>query len=354
VTAAAAGGQRPDGQEPAARQAARVRRLLLWYPRAWRDRYGEEFAELLAAELAEPGPSRRWTANIAVTGLRSRLAGAGLAGHPLDPAAAASASLATAATCVAVSVLAGATMWAQLAVGLQWTVPRDHGITLAMGLMSGALLLLALLTVLAAVPAAWAALAAAARGHGRPFLWPGAMIVCGVAVLVTGGHHVENGWPGTGGHLLAHQGVVPGGVAAFGWAATMWITTYWAHPAALAAFPVTQIGWMLLSPAAIGCVVTGTVRLMRRVRLSARAFRYETWLATVAWVALAAFLAGALSWLVSAGGGQEAGSLFRVGSIDRAGFAVLAGAMLCCAAAVRQARAAAAAVGPARPAAPPR
>lgn len=32
---------------------ATVARLLLWYPPAWRARYGEEFAELLADELAE-------------------------------------------------------------------------------------------------------------------------------------------------------------------------------------------------------------------------------------------------------------------------------------------------------------
>ena len=129
--ATAAGGEAP------------VRRLLLWYPRGWRDRYGDEFAELLIAEQAEQGPSWRRAANVAATGLRARLAGAGLAGHPLDPAAAARAGLATFASCAAVSGLAGAVMWAQLAIGLQWSAPDDHRITEAMDLMSGALLVLA-------------------------------------------------------------------------------------------------------------------------------------------------------------------------------------------------------------------
>jgi hypothetical protein len=31
----------------------RAARLLRWYPRGWRERYGEEFAELLIAELEE-------------------------------------------------------------------------------------------------------------------------------------------------------------------------------------------------------------------------------------------------------------------------------------------------------------
>ena len=36
----------------------RVCRLLRWYPACWRERYGEEFAELLLAELTEQ--PRRW------------------------------------------------------------------------------------------------------------------------------------------------------------------------------------------------------------------------------------------------------------------------------------------------------
>lgn len=319
--------------------AARARRLLLWYPSAWRARYGDEFAELLAAELTELGPCWRRSANVALSGLRARLAGAGLTGHPLDAAAAARAGLAMVAACGAAAGLAGAAMWAQLAIGLQWSVPPDRGITRAMDLMSAALLALAMLALLAAAPIAWAAVAAAIRGQGRRFRWPAALVTAGLLVLVIGGRHFENGWPGTGGHLLAHQGLVPGGLAAFGWATTMWITSYWVHPAALATFPATQLAWMLVSPAATGCVLTGAVKLLRRVELSPRAFRYQTWMANLAWAVLAAFLGGALSWLLSAGGGLA--PLFRVGAIDRAGFAVLALAVLTGAVAVRQARAAA-------------
>jgi hypothetical protein len=327
------------GDSRASQDAAWARRLLLWYPRAWRVRYGEEFAELLAAELAERGPCWRRSANVAVSGLRARLAGAGLTGHPLDARAAARAGLATVATCAAAASLVGATMWAQLAVGLQWSAPRDPGITRAMDLMSAALLVLATLTLLAAAPVAWTTVATAVRGQGRQFRWPTVLVTAGLLVLVVGGRHFENGWPGTGGHLLVHQGIVPAGVAAFGWATTMWITSYWVHPAALAAFPVTQLGWMLVSPAATGCVLTGAVKLLRRVELSPRAFRYQTWVANLTWAGLAAFLGGALSWLLS-GGGRSA-PLFHVGAIDRAGLAVLGLAVLTGAVAIWQAREAA-------------
>jgi hypothetical protein len=337
------------------RQAANASRLLLWYPRAWRVRYGEEFAELLAAELGEHGPSLRRNANVAATGLRARLAGAGLTGHPLDPGGAARAGLATVATCVAAAVVAGGMMWAQLATGLQWSVPRSRDVTMAMALMSGALLLLAALTILAAAPVAWEMLAGAVRGRGRLFLGPAVMIGVGITVLAIGCHHFENGWPGTGGHLLAHQGSVPGGVAAFGWAATMWITSYWAHPAALEAFPATQIAWMVLCPVAIGCVVAGTARLLRRVELSPRALRYEMWLANLAGAGLAVIVGGAMVWVLS-GRTPGQGALFRMGALDRATLAILAVALVGCAAAARQVRAATMPVkagrGPAGPALP--
>jgi len=328
------------GDSRTSQHAALARRLLLWYPRAWRVRYGDEFAELIAAEITERGPCWRRSADVAVSGLRARLAGVGMTGHPLDAGAAARAGLATVAACAATAGLAGAAMWAQLAVGLQWSVPPDRGITLAMDLMSAALLVLAMLGLLAAAPVAWTAAAAAVRGHGRQFRWPAVLVTAGLLVLVVGGHHFENGWPGTGGHLLAPQGSVPGGVAAFGWAATMWITSYWAHPAALGAFPATQIAWMVLCPVAIGCVVTGAVQLLRRAQLSPRALRYEMWLANIAGAELAAFVGGAVVWVLSAGDAGP-GAPFRTGAIDRAGLAILAVALLGCAAAARHVRAAA-------------
>jgi len=331
----------PEGshQDPGAAHDPAITRLLLWYPQSWRVRYGEEFAELLAAERAEQGPSLRRNVNVATIGLRTRLAGAGLAGHPLDDAAAGHAGLAVIAACIAAAVLAGSAMWSQLAIGLQWSVPHSHGVTQAVDLMSAALLVLVLLTALAAAPVAWTAVAAVVRGQGCEFRRPAAFMATGLVVVMIGGRHFENGWPGTGGHLLAHQGIVPGGIAAFAWASTMWITSYWAHPAALAEFPAAQLAWMLLSPVASGFVVTGAVQLLRRVRLSPRAFRYQTRVANLAWTGLAAFLGGSLWWFASGPAGYA--GPFRAGAIDHAALGVVTVAVIVGALAVRHARAAA-------------
>jgi hypothetical protein len=323
------GDRGPDGAG-----LARVRGLLAWYPAAWRDRYGEEFAELLLAELAERPRSWTTAANVRASGLRCRLAGAGLAGHPLDPAAARRAGLGTLAFAAGTFAVAGACLWSQLAIALQWAVSDNRVITNSLNLMSAALLLCAGAALLAAAPVAWAVIAAARAGSGRSLRWPACLTLTSAAVLLAGGTHFAGGWPGAGGHLLAHQGFVPGGFAAFGWATTMWITSYWLHPAMLAAFSASQIAWMVICPLMAGCLISGVVTLLRRVELSARAFRYEIWLGYLTVAGMTMFLGAAVCWLLWPGGARP---IFHGGSVDAAGLAVLATAAIAGVRAARQA-----------------
>jgi hypothetical protein len=299
----------------------RASRRLRWYPSAWRARYGDEFAELLAADLAECPRSLRREADIACTGLRARLADVGLTPHAIDQGASARARLATLACCGAAFMLAGSAMWSQLAIGVSWARPRHVGITQAVDLMSAALLVFAVLAGLAAIRVVGSVIASIRRGRGLRLLRPAALIGTGAAVLFFGARHFQNAWPGTGGHLLVHQSLVPGGVAAFGWAATMWITSYLMHPAVLATFPAGQLTWMVLSPAAAGCVIAGTASLLRQLDQSPRALRFELGLARVGGAGMLLFIAGALRWLVSPAAGVM--PAFHVGMIDLAALAVL-------------------------------
>jgi hypothetical protein len=324
----------PDGITATARwpEAARppgsrhAQRLLRWYPRSWRARYGEEFAELLIAEFAEQPRSWRRGADVVRGGLFARLTGAGLTnaslpGDPLDPAAGRRASLATLACSAAVFLTVGATIWAQLTVGWEWAPPATPGATVAMAVMSAAMLLLAVLAFLAAAPVAMAAALAMVRRQAPELRWPAALMAGGALILVLGGRHFGNAWPGTGGHWWLHQGLVPGGIAAFSWACTLSVTSYWAHPAALAWFPAAELAWMALSPAAMLCVVTGTAQLVRRVELSPGVLRHEARAGRAAIGVMTAFLGGALCWVTEGGSGPR--GLFQAGAIDVAGLAVM-------------------------------
>ncbi len=54
--------------------------LLRWYPRAWRERYAQEFVSYLEDTLCGAAPTRRFRASIALAGLRERSHDLGLVG----------------------------------------------------------------------------------------------------------------------------------------------------------------------------------------------------------------------------------------------------------------------------------
>jgi hypothetical protein len=324
MTAHPTGAAAPTLQDgpPQPSAEARAARLLAWYPLSWRARYGEEFAELLAAEFAEQPRSPLRALNVAASGLRARLAAAGLTRHPLDRAAAAQAGLVTLAGCGAAFATFGAAMWSQLAIGAQWAATDYSGINFAVACMSAGLLVFGVVAAAALGGLIRAAIGTVARGQCRPLVRPALTATLGLVILFVGGRHYANAWPGTGGHLLWPMVHVPAWAAAYGWATTMWVTSYVAHPGLLAAFPATQLAWMALSPVATGLVVTGFAGVVRRLGIQARAMRYAKWLSKIAVAGMILFLAGVLSWLMSAGADPLPGD--HVGAIDFAGLTVLA------------------------------
>ena len=162
-------------------------------------------------------------------------------------------------------------------------------------------------------------------------------------VSIVGARRFENGWPGTGGHRWSDQGLVPGGVAAFVWAATLGVTAYWAHPTALRHFPGSEVAWMLLSPLAIAALVVGVTATLRRLSLSARVARFELRVGQAAVATMAGFLFGTVLWLTDDARRPRSipANLFHVGAIDVVGATVMALALLTAArAAARGVRAA--------------
>ena len=319
----------------------RAARLVRWYPRAWRARYGEEFTELLIAELAERPRSPSRTADVIRGGLLARLADAGLCGGvPQAPELAraqARAGLASLASCAAVFLGVGGAIWSQLVIGWQWSAPDTAGTAVATFVMTGTVLVLALVALLAALPVAYTVAARLLRGRANGLAVPSALFLAGLAVMIVGGRHFGNGWPGTGGHPWARTGLVPGGVAAFSWASTLSVSSFWAHPAALAAFPAAELTWMALSPLALACLMAGAATAIRRAELSPAVLRFEGRLGAAACVTMAVFLGGGCAWIT--GRTPRPGSLFHPGAIDVAGLAVMALALgVACQAARRSRR----------------
>jgi hypothetical protein len=305
--------------QPAASDARRVRLLLRCYPPSWRQRYGEEFAELLLAEMYERPASARRTADVIRSGLLARLTRAGLTSHELPPREQMRAGLATLGCALAAFGTVAVAMLAQLATGWQWASPQSASATAGTLILTVSVACLALIGAAAVAPVAWLTVRAILGGQAR-LARPAALALASAAVLVVGTRHFQNGWPGTGG-TGAHHGLVPGGIAAFGWASTLSVSSYWAHPGLLARFPLAELAWMVLSPLALGGLAAGLVLVVRRLALPSRLLDYLAWLGAAASLAAAAVLAGAASWVLGHGPGQA--GLFRPGLVNGAGLAVM-------------------------------
>jgi hypothetical protein len=260
------------------------------------------------------------------SGLVARLSDAGMTGGLLDGPAQTRASLAALICSLAAFLALGVSMWAQLTIGWQWSAPDSTGTTLAVVAMTGVVLVFAALAAGAAAPVIWTVLLAfgrrQAQGLGRPVL----LIALGLGIVVVGSRHFGNGWPGTGGHPWAHQGLVPGGVAAFSWASTLSVTSYWVHPGALSTFPLTEVGWMIASPLAMAMVAVGCAKTVRRAHLSARVLRAEMVLGQVAVGAMVLFVLAAGLWMLNGGPGPR--GLFTTGAIDRFALIAMAACLL--------------------------
>lgn len=294
----------------------RQRAVLLsrWYPREWRDRYGDEFIELLVDDLQERPQSLTRSLDIARNGLSARVAVAGLGGHSLDPDKDRNRSLGAFSCAASLFATFAVAIWAQLTIGWQWSAPDTIATTIAMFIMTAAVAVIAAACLAGAVPVAWLAVHDLAQRRRLETLRPLTLVIVGVTVLIVGTHHFANGWPGTGGHHWVHQGIVPGGIAAYAWASTLFISSYWLHPAALSDFPGAEVAWMVACPIALAALVVGIAKLVRRLDFSDRVVRFERSLGLLVAGSMALFLTGAALWIFDGGPGPR--NLFHIGAID--------------------------------------
>ena len=277
----------------------RAQRSLKWYPAAWRERFGDEFVELLTSEYLEQPRSWRRGLNVVVTGMLARSSSVGLTGSMLTVEKQQQMSLAWLGVGSSAFLLFGAMMLSQLAIGWQWEHPYTGGESAAAVLMSVGLGLFTLTALLFFVVTVWPVVKfLVQRAHSRVRLTAGVVAV-GLSSLVLGGIHFASYWPGAAGRRGAYTWLLlPRGFASFLWAESMSVTTEWFHPRWLHSLPTTQIIWMFTSPLLVILCIAGAVVVWRDVELAANTLATLIWFGRAAWAALGVMMVGAALWLL--------------------------------------------------------
>lgn len=293
-----------------------VDRLIRWYPRTWRDRYGEEFAELLGAELDEQ--PRNWQRDIDVRlhGLRARLSAAGLGRVPVrDPAAVESMHL------VAILAFGAAvlSLWSQVLAAFL-TIPITKPSELLLVVVPALTMLgLVPLVIARGVRLARTAIRTAKRGGLKSIAIP----------LVTVGVGTQAGLAA----FVAAMAVQPSQPAAAIEAprvAAMSISTYWVHPSRLTQLAPAELIWMVICPVSLALICSGIVRLRRRLGADQPAAGVPSMLRITA---LLPTLAAAIWWVI--GSHHEALLDLRAGTLDVVLVATMAISLLLAAATSR-------------------
>jgi hypothetical protein len=289
----------------------RARRLLRFYPRSWRDRYGEEFCAVVERQIEELPHSPKRTFDVARAGARVRIERAGLVGPvqlgddrpPIGLA----------------STLVGIVVFSLAALDVYWSYaqlapPRVHPIIPppgwyqpmipATGTLRITLVTAGLTGALLACLAAWTVVRAAldvwSSGRWermrRPVaLTAGAVLVLVLALVALSIAYPGNRYPFNGGSSIAWSAISPG----------TWYTLINrgigplfpyvpARPLVLAWPPLFVL---LLAGATIGTIVT-----VRRLRFSASSLSFLARLSQLATLAMVGVLVAFWWWWSSFAG----------------------------------------------------
>ena len=164
----------------------RARRLVTLYPQIWRERYGDEFVDLMEQSIEDNPHSAKRTANILYKSGKVRLRDLGIVGQTLDEASAPRVALST--TTVLASVFAVFALFYWSCAMVSWnsnpTVATPVGVSIWMGAITVSTMLLTLTLLAIGLTMIVRGLRRAVRGHERRLLWPLFMVFGSTAAIV--------------------------------------------------------------------------------------------------------------------------------------------------------------------------
>jgi hypothetical protein len=284
--------------------ARRATRLIRWYPSAWRERYGEEFADHLEQEFAVRRIDLRRSINVAYKGLAARVDDIGLSANAVNPGAQTRAALGTSFALMAIMAVLALNFWSWAMI--LWSARTYHPIpvdattgilTVTTGLL---LLVLGLMVLIVLV----SAVRQIVRGRGRRLVTPlvfamgsGAFLSYSVRwlpnMLARYSHMFQ------GGYRWTHPGPAAYGLAFIAHQVTQpWISMW---DPGISGEPTSQAVMNDLAPLAVLVFAVAMSFLLRRVELPRIGERLGSVTVVLLSILSGVFLLTLVAWFTAGG-----------------------------------------------------
>jgi hypothetical protein len=305
--------------------ARRAKRLLLWYPKGWRERYGEEFADHLEQESLERPLDIRCVVNIARKGIVARFGDFGFASAPLSADGQTRAAVGTSFLLVTLVAPFMLNSWS-LAM-LRWSARTYHPIPVSattgvLTVITSLLMLVLLVVVLVVVGSVVRQIT---RGRFRPLAVPTIVAACSGAFLLYANSGVSaelyryfHGYRGRPGFGWTHPGSAIAAVAQTTFGQTQsWISLWHQLPGDRTSIYVMAD----IFPIAVVLFALSMASLWRRVELPHFVERISSAAVSILAALVGVFLLTSLAWLGLGGPsgdeafvpeGARAGSIYLV------------------------------------------
>jgi hypothetical protein len=284
--------------------ARRAARLLRWYPSAWRERYGEEFADHLEQEFSDRRVDLRRGINVAYKGLVARAGDVGLSSSSLDSGGQTRAAISTSFVLMAVVAVLALNFWSWTM--LMWSARTYHPVpvdattgilTVATGLLLVVLGVMVLVVLVSAVRQI-------VRGRGRRIVTPLAFAVGSGAFLSYSVRWLPNmlarySHMFQGGYRWIHPGPAAYGLAFIAHQVTQpWISMW--NPGTLGE-PTSQAVMNDLAPLGLLVFAVAMAFLVRRVEFPRIGERLGSVTLVILSILSGVFLTALIAWFTAGG-----------------------------------------------------
>jgi hypothetical protein len=254
--------------------ARRAYRMAGWYPRAWRQRYGAEFVDLMEQEFTDIPHSFRRTSNIMYKGIVARLREIGLVASPLNSSDQARPAIATIFVVAAVFLAFASNFWsvAMLGWNQDWRNPASTAVTIwtgAVTVLTGIVVALVVANLLALL---WSATRRVMKGHGAGIRGPLSIALAAMIFLGFSLHNTFRFLASRGAIVWTHPGQAIKLIAGTVQVTASTVLSVWMSPREALTVDVNILYGFI--PVALIVLALSVAALVRRTEFSAPVTRF--------------------------------------------------------------------------------